>query len=216
LVYGLEGEKAPDDVVARAPKRKSSRKLKMQASSKNRLLKFLSSFMWFFSRLELTLHLCMGVPWIFRDILAVLVMAVVLIVHSVCLAVIAGVSAARQCYRRLACPAVAQGKLCPKSSTDVGAVGTAPPLAAAPASAESRVPEVVASSGEHSEAEQQSEEDAASVCRRQRLALRTCRLSRKQSWSASQPFLAPRSKSCVVSAPSRALRKRRTVTWKLA
>merc|ERR1719401_745964 len=27
LVYGLEGEKAPDDVAARAPKRKSTRKL---------------------------------------------------------------------------------------------------------------------------------------------------------------------------------------------
>merc|ERR1719373_1300209 len=88
LVYRLEGEKAPDDVAARAPKRKSTRKLKMQSSSKNRLLKFLSSFMWFFSRLELTLHLRMGVPWIFRDILAVIVMAIVLLVHSVCLAAI--------------------------------------------------------------------------------------------------------------------------------
>merc|ERR1711972_686801 len=85
LVYRLEGEKAPDDVAVRGLKRKSTRKLKMKSSSKNRLLKFLASFMWFFSRLELVVFVRMGLPWMVRDLLVFIVMALVMVVWSLCL-----------------------------------------------------------------------------------------------------------------------------------
>merc|ERR1711972_84782 len=84
-VYRLEGEKAPDDVAARGLKRKSTRKLKMKSSNKDRLLKFLASFMWFFSRLELVLFVRVGLPWMARDLLALVVMALVIAVWSCCL-----------------------------------------------------------------------------------------------------------------------------------
>merc|ERR1719382_2228821 len=87
LVYRLEGEKAPDDVTVLGLKRKSTRKLKMTSSNKDRLLKFLASFMWFFSRLELVLFVRMGLPWIARDLFALVVMALVMAVWSCCLVV---------------------------------------------------------------------------------------------------------------------------------
>merc|ERR1719401_2043463 len=85
LVYRLEGEKAPEDVAARGLKKSSTKKLKMTTSSKDRLLKFLASLMWFFSRLELVLHVRMGLPWMARDLLVLVVMALVMVVWSVCL-----------------------------------------------------------------------------------------------------------------------------------
>merc|ERR1719291_1649536 len=102
LVYRLEGEKAPDDVAARRLKRKSTRKLKMKSSSKDRLLKFLASFMWFFSRLELVLFVRVGLPWMARDVFALIVMALVLLVQTVVVVVLSTVRTARQLRERLA------------------------------------------------------------------------------------------------------------------
>merc|ERR1711972_1030556 len=99
LVYRLEGEKAPDDVAVRGLKRKSSRKLKMKSSNKNRLLKFLASFMWFFSRLELVLFVRVGLPWMARDLLALVVMALVIAVWSCCLVARSLASRGRQLWR---------------------------------------------------------------------------------------------------------------------
>merc|ERR1719401_3234077 len=98
LVYRLEGERAPEDVAARGLKRKSTRKLKMTSSNKDRLLKFLASFMWFFSRLELVLHVRMGVPWMARDLLVLVVMALVVVVWSVCLLVRSAASRGRHLW----------------------------------------------------------------------------------------------------------------------
>merc|ERR1719401_534836 len=69
LVYRLEGEKAPDDVACRVQQRRPTRQPKMRAATKNRLLKFLASFMWFFSRAELALCVRGGLPWVARDVL---------------------------------------------------------------------------------------------------------------------------------------------------
>merc|ERR1719401_370203 len=85
LVYRLEGEKAPDDVASRGLKKSSTKKLKMTTSNKDRLLKFLASFMWFFSRLELLVFVRMGLPWMVRDLLVLVVMVLVMVVWSVCL-----------------------------------------------------------------------------------------------------------------------------------
>merc|ERR1719343_1566053 len=100
LVYRLEGEKAPDDVAALGLKRKSTRKLKMKSSNKDRLLKFLASFMWFFSRLELVLFVRVGLPWMVRDLLALVVMALVIAVWSVCLLAWSLASTSRQLWSR--------------------------------------------------------------------------------------------------------------------
>merc|ERR1711972_939873 len=215
--YGLEGEKAPDDVAARAPKRKSTRKLKARSSSNNQLLRFLASFMWFFSRFELVLFLRIGVPWILRDILALLVLALVLIVQTMCVAAVTSVRAARRCRGRLAYSGEVQAALEARSA-DASVVEPASLSAATQASAEGDSAEV-GHSIRGSKAAQQTEQDTASVCRRELRASKTCRFGRKQSWSTSQPFLAPRSRSlssrAVLSTRSSTLRKRRTVTWKL-
>merc|ERR1712060_100001 len=101
LVYRLEGEKAPEDVAAQKLKRSATRKLKMTSSSKNQLLKFLASFMWFFSRLELVVFVRIGLPWVARDLVVLVVMALVMVVWSLCLVARSVVGRGRQVWARV-------------------------------------------------------------------------------------------------------------------
>merc|ERR1719295_152624 len=99
LVYRLEKERAPDDVAARARRRKATRELRMRASSQMRLLKFLASLLTLFSSAERALFVRGGLPWVARDVVIMAVIPLVAVVHMVCSAAIASACGARECGR---------------------------------------------------------------------------------------------------------------------
>jgi len=100
LVYGLEGESPPDAVLAKSSEVETKRKPKKEAASGNGFspLKALGSLLAFFSWLEM---FCMriGIAWILRDPIIILILALVLVVQPI----VAGVLAVMRFGHRSLC-----------------------------------------------------------------------------------------------------------------
>jgi len=100
LVYGLEGESPPDTVLAKSSDVETKRKQKKDTASGNSFsaLKALGSLLGFFSWLEM---FCMriGIAWILRDPIIILILMLVLVVQPI----VAGVLAVMRFGHRSLC-----------------------------------------------------------------------------------------------------------------
>jgi len=227
LVYKLESEKAPDDVNAKTLRRAKTQTPKMAVSKSNRILKLLGSFMWFFSRLELVLHVRCGVPWVLRDCLAFIVMALTLVATPVVVGLLSATRAARAWRRRLSGPAEAPQRppvraksvrfAAPPLDADESPASATALAAAAQARAGVDVDFGAAAAGavaaagvaadkdqEEAEAEEEEAEAQETVpaSRRARRA-RTQRACRDFGWHAPQPALLPKARSMLLRASHR-------------